>query len=389
MAQKCFNSVLDLRQLYTSKHMEPDNTPQSLQNKVQWDIRFNFCRRANENIEKFTKDTFTVCLDEDTGLHYVIKTEDEQTKNHQMDQSGLITACMPEIPGNRFCPVQSFRKYLSKLHPRCDSLWQYPKETINDVDIWFKPLKIGPNPLSEFMSRLSHSADLSRVYTNHSIRVTGMTFLARNNFSPKQIMAITGHKSVNSLAIYQKVSNSEKLQMGWCMNYYINCDKPQTYEPHRNIPIVPAIETNQTMPIAIPVQGPPSAPPLIPHKIHENTMPQEQQLQFQQTTTTTFEKEIIRETVTTTPPLQPIQDNSNLIVPYEHNIFEEEDPLLDSPNFDLESILKSVEKENTTVQSQTSSATTIMQRQKVKSSPQLPIFNNCKIGNINIHIHKN
>lgn len=40
----------DLRQLYNSQLMDPDFSPISLQNKVQFDLRFYFCRRGNENI---------------------------------------------------------------------------------------------------------------------------------------------------------------------------------------------------------------------------------------------------------------------------------------------------------------------------------------------------
>ena len=37
-------------------------------------------------------------------------------------------------------------------------------------------------------------------------------------------MAILGYKSLNSLAIYQKVSTDEKLAMGYSMRYYLQTD---------------------------------------------------------------------------------------------------------------------------------------------------------------------
>ena len=36
------------------------STPQGLQDKVQFDIRFYFCRRGLENLHDFTKDTFVI-----------------------------------------------------------------------------------------------------------------------------------------------------------------------------------------------------------------------------------------------------------------------------------------------------------------------------------------
>ncbi|CAG2243962.1 unnamed protein product [Mytilus edulis] len=64
------------------------------------------------------------------------------------------------------------------------------------------------------MSDLSESANLSQIYTNHSIRATGATILSKNMYGPAQIVAVTGHNSVQSLTVYQRVGNSEKIEMG-------------------------------------------------------------------------------------------------------------------------------------------------------------------------------
>ena len=189
---------------------------------MQFDIRFYFILRANENIDKFTKKTFTLCIDSNTGKKYIKKELDEKTKNHQ-DDTMFVSGIMPDNTDSGLCPMKTFMTYISKLHPRCDYLWQQPKELENmtDVDVWYKPAKIGENPLASFMSRISHHAKLSKVYTNHSIRVTGTTLLGRANFSDKQIMAVTGHRSVNSLAIYKKVSDQEKINMGSVMKSFL------------------------------------------------------------------------------------------------------------------------------------------------------------------------
>ena len=215
--------------------MNPTKSPQSLQNKVQYDLRFYFARHANENIDKFTNDTFKLNVHPATGLKYITKTRDEKTKNHVIDQSNIITACMPEIRDSIYCPVKNYEEYRSHLSPLINDLWQYPKESFDKTDVWYRPKKIGPNPLALFMSRMSHEADLSQVYTNHSVRVTATTYLSRNKFSPKQIMAITGHKSLNSLAIYQKVSTDEKLSMAYAMAVYMYAENPHSiYGPQEH-----------------------------------------------------------------------------------------------------------------------------------------------------------
>ena len=347
MTQNFLLCVSDLQKLYQSKNLDPNYSAQSLQDKVQFDIRFYFVRRANENIDKFTKKTFILEVDPNTGIKYIRKDIDEQTKNHQCDTE-MQNSTMPETPNSELCLVKSFLKYLSKLHPRSDYLWQQPKkEDIRDSDIWFKPLKIGPNPLASFMSRISHAADLSRVYTNHSIRTTAMTFLGRANFTPKQIMSVTGHKSLNSLAVYQKVSENEKIVMGLAMNAYL-------HDPQRQIM---EVQQPKYVPIA-------PRPKEIPSIVRASSNEKNQNVC----------KEIIA--------------------------YEPEDPILQDDfnqdlQFDVESVLQEIEQESVSLtQMETSQTSTsmVVQKQKIKKSPVIPLFNNCKIGtisNLHIHGHKN
>ena len=304
-----------------------------------------FIRQANENIDGFTKETFVMEIDPNTGLKYIRKEQDEQTKNHQ-DDTTFTSGIMPEIPDSPLCPVKSYMFYLSKLHPRCGYLWQHckDKEDITDSDIWFKPLKIGQNPLAAFMSRVSHDADLSKVYTNHSIQVTGTTLLVRYNFSDKQIMSVSGHRSINSLSVYKKVSDQEKIAMGMAMNHYIHTGQQQ-------------IMNNINIPKPSAALG---APP----------------------------KEKESEIVTPNTDKQP--STSKEIIQY-----KPEDPLLQEDfnqdmDFDVSEMLNEIEKNVafSQVQSANNVSTTVQCQTKKKSSPSIPLFNNCKIGTIgNIHIH--
>ena len=69
------------------------------------------------------------------------------------------------------------------------------------------------------MSDLSELIGLKQRYTNHSIRVTGITNLTRSHYTPRQVMSITGHKSIQSLSIYQRVKEDEKMMMGMSLIY--------------------------------------------------------------------------------------------------------------------------------------------------------------------------
>ena len=71
--------------------------------------------------------------------------------------------------------------------------------------------------LAKFMTKLSEEAKLSQIYTNYSIRATGATMLEKSMFNPSRIMAVTGHKSAQSLTVYQRTDIEEKIAMGHAM----------------------------------------------------------------------------------------------------------------------------------------------------------------------------
>lgn len=109
------------------------------------------------------------------------------------------------------------------------------------------------------MSELSRLCKLSQEYTNHSVRVTGATILSKCMYGPAQIMALTGHKSVQSLTVYQRVDDDEKLQMGQTLtNSLVGLNQrpalppPQNYAQSQvvsaNIPVTLSDMTNATVP---------------------------------------------------------------------------------------------------------------------------------------------
>ena len=209
-------SDADLKKLYDNMNTE---TPYQLLTKVQFDICFYFFRRGSVNMHSMTKDTFVVKKEPNTGLKYVTKKVDELNKNHREQDKESYCAFMSECPGDPKCPMASFEKMLGLLHPQCDSLWQRPRDLFHTEDtIWFYNKPVGANTLSLFMKKLSGNHKLLQIYLNHSIRVTGATLLSRQQYGSKQIMSVTGHTYVSFLAVYQRVSDTEKLHMGLSLN---------------------------------------------------------------------------------------------------------------------------------------------------------------------------
>ena len=196
--------------------MDPKHSPQSLQRKLQFDLRFFLCQHGMENIQHMQKTDFQLKYSTKNEEWLVIKVKDELTKNHR-NMENLISGVMPENKTDPMCPVASFKAYQDHLHPDNPYMWQAPLDKIDPEhpEIWFSKKKhIRKNPLSTFMSDLSRDAKLSRRYTNHSIRSTGITVLTNCRYSNADMMALSGHKSVQSLAVYQKTDETKKIQMG-------------------------------------------------------------------------------------------------------------------------------------------------------------------------------
>ena len=202
-----------------------------------------------------TKETFKLCVHADTGTQYLALAVDEKTKNHGPNDKKMSGAKMPEMPGNPLCPVISYVKYQQKLNPKWARLWQGSKVSFtDDEEIWYTNSPLGEKTLSKFMSELSSKVGLSMRYTNHSVRATGATILSKGGFNPAQIMSVTGHKSVSSLTVYQRVSDEEGISMGQTINDHIHNNNQQLIPlpvPPANTLPVPSIRTIANEPFDI------------------------------------------------------------------------------------------------------------------------------------------
>ena len=62
------------------------------------------------------------------------------------------------------------------------------------------------------MKDISRAAELSKTYTNHSVRATAITLWSNAGVQNRHIMAISGHRSEQSLAHYNTRPSTSQLQ---------------------------------------------------------------------------------------------------------------------------------------------------------------------------------
>ncbi|CAH3041028.1 unnamed protein product, partial [Pocillopora meandrina] len=66
--------------------------------------------------------------------------------------------------------------------------------------------------LDNMMKSISEAAKLSKMYTNHSVRATAITSWSNAGIQNRHIMAISGHRSEQSLAHYNTQPSTSQLQ---------------------------------------------------------------------------------------------------------------------------------------------------------------------------------
>ena len=112
-----------------------------------------------------------------------------------------------------FDGLNCLKMYLQKLNPRCEALFQYPKQAVTQEDqVWYDNKPLGVNKLAGMMKEISKLASLSKIYTNHSVRATAITLWSDRQVPSRHIMAISGHRSEASLRNYNARPSSEQLR---------------------------------------------------------------------------------------------------------------------------------------------------------------------------------
>jgi len=186
----------DITKLYQSGQLNVDK-PETLQNKVFFEVMLYFCRRGRQNLRDLKKEDFRIGTDPD-GVKYVYKAKDELTKNHRENDEAQETQTMFASDGAS-CPVLSLIST-----QRMDTSFKYdlprPRKSIKPTDeIWYDNMVVGLRTLGDKMKRISTAAELSYVYTNHSIRTTSITILDECGYEARHIMAVSGHRNENSI----------------------------------------------------------------------------------------------------------------------------------------------------------------------------------------------
>ena len=179
----------DFKKLYSSGVLG-NETPETLLNKVFVEISLHFCRRGREGLRELKKTSFVRKTD-CNGKVYISLGFNELEKNHQgFDKRDVQEEPWMYEQEGEHCPVRSFDLYVSKLHRRCEAFFQRPDPNFKCKNTWYVNAPLGKNTLCEMMKKMSSKAELSKVYTNHCLRASSITFLDRRGMQGKDICTV-------------------------------------------------------------------------------------------------------------------------------------------------------------------------------------------------------
>ena len=197
----------DMKKMYDSEILA-NSDPVSLQRKVFFELLLHFGRRGREGLRSLKK-TDIIFQHDSEGREYATLSSNSLEKNHQgFSSREREHVQLMYATGTDSCPVSSLKLYLSKLINTCPHFFQRPLSCWKSRESWYGSQPLGVNTLSNMMSNISDVCNLSKRYTNHSIRATTVTTLRDIGMEPSDIIAVTGHRNVQSLEHYSRGPNS-------------------------------------------------------------------------------------------------------------------------------------------------------------------------------------
>ena len=190
-------------------------TPAGLLRRMWFYISLYWCRSGRESQRDLRRDSFKFTHDAN-GPEYAVMTHEEATKNHPGGENSKPLAERETRlygTGADDDAFASLNLLVTKLNPTCTAFFQYPKPSVTKEDtVWYENRPLGVNKLGNMMKIISVGAELSQIYTNHSVRASAITLLSDANIPDRHIMFVSGHSSEQSLEHYSSRPSETQLE---------------------------------------------------------------------------------------------------------------------------------------------------------------------------------
>lgn len=190
------------------------STPQRLQREVWFSLTYYFGFRGREVMRETKKDFFRI--EHEAGgrraivinMNSIYKNTKASLTEKEFQNFRNTKVYSSENPST--CPVRAFELYLGLIPEAVEVLFPQPLVKPRPNEMWYSSKKVvGKNGIGDFMKTISKEANLSKVYTNHSVRVTTISELFSQGFTVDQIQSVSGHKNPQSIQRYIRKRRAE------------------------------------------------------------------------------------------------------------------------------------------------------------------------------------
>ena len=209
-------------------------TPQVLVDTMVFLCGLYFALRSGQEHRSLTFDQIEL-FEPDDGPAYLVYTENVSKNNTGGLAQRKVQAKQVVHHSNTSNPERCFVQLFKIYCQHCPQVNKSSAFYLTPLkkpkgDIWYGTTPIGHNTLSKTVKRLCDAAGIGGFKTNHSLRVTSATRLFQSGVDEQLIMGRTGHRSIDGIRTYKRVSNEQKEDISHVLNSATNGDNilPQT-----------------------------------------------------------------------------------------------------------------------------------------------------------------
>ena len=126
------------------------------------------------------------------------------------------------------CLVRLYKKYLSHRPKNEETAFYLTPLKEPKSNVWYSKVPVGHNTHAKTVHRICKNAQIPGYKTNHSLRVTSATRLFQKGVDEQLIMCRTGHRSIDGVRKYKRISENQNADTSNILNSCTNgVESPQ------------------------------------------------------------------------------------------------------------------------------------------------------------------
>ncbi|XP_063931274.1 uncharacterized protein LOC135143348 [Zophobas morio] len=219
--RKTSSSILTLEEYNKILKIYNEDTPDGLQKMFFYvaglELAWRGCEGVNVTIKHFKEESDNCGLPTGRIEYNCIFSKTAQGGSHKLTDSKWLAT---NTTDPRICPVRLYKKMLSKRgkHITTDRLFLTPNPAWREPSSvgWFKNSLVGRNEMGKWTRTAAEEIGIDikkKKISNHSLRSTAVSQLAKAGVGEEQLIKITGHANTFSIKPYLQLDGDHHYQM--------------------------------------------------------------------------------------------------------------------------------------------------------------------------------